>query len=62
MIRHTKNQVLSGEQVLKLPPKTEEDLAVVLTREEQELYRKVYDKVKVKWQKFAVGGASTVTR
>lgn len=27
MVRHTKNQVLSGEQVLQLPPKTEEDLA-----------------------------------
>lgn len=102
MIRHTKNQVLSGEQVLQLPPKTEEDLAVVLTevrgemvggwgcclvldfyptvaatpqeeknpdpftlnphQEEQELYKKVYDQVKVRWQRFAAGGASTVTR
>ena len=27
MIRHTKNAVLGGDQVLELPPKTEEDVA-----------------------------------
>jgi hypothetical protein len=30
MVRHTKKQVLGGEEVLRLPPKTEETVAGVL--------------------------------
>jgi len=41
MVRHTKRQVLGGEEVLQLPPKTEELVEVVLTAEEQEAYKKV---------------------
>lgn len=41
MVRHTKRQVLGGEEVLQLPPKTEELVEVVLTAEEQEQYNKV---------------------
>ncbi|KAI3434920.1 hypothetical protein D9Q98_002974 [Chlorella vulgaris] len=42
MIRHTKQQVLGGEEVLRLPPKTEETVPVVLTASEQEMYRKAH--------------------
>lgn len=41
MVRHTKRQVLGGEEVLQLPPKTEELVEVVLTAEEQAAYNKV---------------------
>lgn len=62
MIRHTKQQVLGGEVVLQLPPKTQEDIAVTLSAPEQELYRKVFAKVQEKWFSFRAGGAASVTK
>ncbi|GAX72705.1 hypothetical protein CEUSTIGMA_g161.t1 [Chlamydomonas eustigma] len=62
MIRHTKQQVLGGEQVLQLPPKTEEDLPVSLTTTEKALYLRVHSEVQLKWMAFRAAGAATVTR
>jgi hypothetical protein len=45
--RHTKHQVLGGEEVLQLPPKTEEEVAVVMGPEERQLYMKVHQEAKV---------------
>ncbi|KAL4518653.1 hypothetical protein Ndes2437B_g00741 [Nannochloris sp. 'desiccata'] len=42
MVRHTKRQELGGEQVLQLPPKTEELVPVILTATEQAVYKRVY--------------------
>lgn len=49
MVRHTKRQVLGGEEVLQLPPKTEELVEVVLTAEEQAAYNKVGSCLGVRW-------------
>ncbi len=45
--RHTKHQVLGGEEVLQLPPKSEAEVAVVLGPEERQLYLQVHKEAKV---------------
>ncbi|KAL0020479.1 hypothetical protein WJX77_009137 [Trebouxia sp. C0004] len=46
MIRHTKLQVLGGEEVLQLPGKTENLVPVSFSQEEQELYMHVFERAR----------------
>jgi len=62
LVRHTKRQVLGGEEVLKLPPKTEELIPVVLTAEEQAAYQKVHKTSVAHFQVFESMGAHSVSR
>ncbi|DBA72541.1 TPA: hypothetical protein ACH3X2_010298 [Trebouxia sp. C0005] len=62
MIRHTKLQVLGGEEVLKLPPKTEELLPLNLTSAEQQLYMHVYDKAKEVYLSLRAQGPKAVSQ
>ncbi|KAG1670539.1 hypothetical protein FOA52_015404 [Chlamydomonas sp. UWO 241] len=62
LVRHTKLQTLEGEQVLQLPPKTETDVSVQLTPEEQALYLEVHTEISRKWTSFRAAGQATVNK
>ncbi|KAG2441423.1 hypothetical protein HYH02_010011 [Chlamydomonas schloesseri] len=58
LVRHTKAQSLGGEGVLQLPNKTEAEVPVYLTAEEQELYKRIQQQAAEGWRKLkAVGPA-----
>ncbi|PSC76011.1 helicase-like transcription factor isoform B [Micractinium conductrix] len=62
MVRHTKRQVLGGEEVLRLPPKTEDTVAVTLTAQEQEMYNKAHTASKALFQQYRQMGNATINK
>ncbi|KAI7843193.1 hypothetical protein COHA_003176 [Chlorella ohadii] len=62
MVRHTKRQVLGGEEVLQLPPKTEELVEVVLTAEEQEAYKKAHEASKALFAQYRGLGNAQINK
>eukprot|EP00887_Chlorella_sp_A99_P003475 scaffold7.g3475.t1 len=62
MVRHTKKQVLGGEEVLSLPPKTEEDVGVALTEREQEMYREAHKRSKDLFLLYQGAGAAFMSK
>eukprot|EP00955_Chlamydomonas_euryale_P004654 49837-Chlamydomonas_euryale.AAC.2 len=47
---------------MQLPPKTEGDIAIELSREERELYMRVHAEVSRKWTTFRAAGPSVVNK
>jgi hypothetical protein len=62
MMRHTKQQVLGGEEVLQLPAKHEEVVAVVMTEAEQEMYRKAHEASAALWRQYRALGNATINK
>ncbi|KAL3157879.1 hypothetical protein ABBQ32_012289 [Trebouxia sp. C0010 RCD-2024] len=62
MIRHTKLQVLEGEEILQLPKKTEELVPVAFSSVEQELYMHVFERARTKYQMFRSQGPHMVSK
>ena len=62
MIRHTKQQKLNGRELLKLPPKTEQDIVVTFSPEERVAYDAVYQKVLAKFVQFRSWGPTIVSK
>ncbi|GLC36509.1 hypothetical protein PLESTB_000156300 [Pleodorina starrii] len=62
MIRHTKAQNLGGEVVLQLPDKTETDVPVGLSPQEEDLYRKIHREVAANWRKIKAVGMEFVNK
>ncbi|GAB4813732.1 hypothetical protein N2152v2_000778 [Parachlorella kessleri] len=62
MVRHSKKQVLDGQAVLQLPPLFKEDVPVLLTAEEQAMYRQAHAKAKAGYTYYAGGGALSLCR
>lgn len=62
MIRHTKQQKFNGRELLRLPPKTEQDIPVRFTVEERSAYETVYQKVITKFEEFRCWGPTVVSK
>lgn len=62
MIRHTKQQKFNGRELLKLPPKTEQDIIVTFSPEERIAYDAVYQKVVAKFEQFRSWGPTIVSK
>ncbi|KAH7307437.1 hypothetical protein KP509_22G058600 [Ceratopteris richardii] len=62
MIRHTKRQKLNGRELLKLPPKSEQDIVVTFSPEERTAYDAVYHKVLAKFEQFRSWGPTIVSK
>jgi hypothetical protein len=62
LVRHTKRQVLGGEEVLQLPPKTEELVPVTLTAEEQAAYKAAHERSAGFFKRFLEAGPHAITR
>jgi hypothetical protein len=62
LIRHTKDQVLGGEAVLRLPPITHEDVPVVLNADERAAYLETYAAASAAWRRLAAAGPAVVSR
>ncbi|BBN00056.1 protein MpRAD5 [Marchantia polymorpha subsp. ruderalis] len=62
MIRHTKQQKFNGRELLRLPPKTEQDIPVFFTSEERSAYAAVYQKVISKFEQFRCWGPTVVSK
>ncbi|GLC42798.1 hypothetical protein PLESTM_001380900 [Pleodorina starrii] len=62
MIRHTKAQNLGGEGVLQLPDKTETDVPVDLSPQEEDLYRKIHKEAAANWRKIKAVGMEFVRK
>ncbi|DBB09876.1 TPA: hypothetical protein ACH3X3_001489 [Trebouxia sp. C0006] len=62
MIRHTKLQVLGGEEILQLPKKTEDLVPVSFSQEEQELYMHVFERARTKYHMFRTHGPHMVSK
>ncbi|KAL0037370.1 hypothetical protein WJX79_004318 [Trebouxia sp. C0005] len=62
MIRHTKLQVLGGEEILQLPKKTEDLVPVSFSQEEQELYMHVFERARTKYHMFRTPGPHMVSK
>ncbi|CAM6129371.1 unnamed protein product [Calypogeia fissa] len=62
MIRHTKQQKLNGRELLRLPPKSEQDIPVFFTSEERSVYMAVYQRVISKFEQFRCWGPTVVSK
>ncbi|KAG0572879.1 hypothetical protein KC19_VG131700 [Ceratodon purpureus] len=62
MIRHTKQQKFNGRELLRLPPKTEQDLPVIFTAHERRAYEAVYRHVIRKFEQFRCWGPTVVSK
>eukprot|EP01018_Ginkgo_biloba_P003463 Gb_33548 [translate_table: standard] len=62
MMRHTKLQKFNGRELLKLPPKTEQEIPVVFSTEERIAYDAVYKKVLAKFEQFRSWGPTIVSK
>uniref|UniRef100_A0A7I4DZM6 SNF2 family DNA-dependent ATPase n=1 Tax=Physcomitrium patens TaxID=3218 RepID=A0A7I4DZM6_PHYPA len=62
MIRHTKQQKFNGRELLRLPPKTEQDLPVTFTAHERRAYEAVYQHVIRKFEQFRCWGPTVVSK
>lgn len=62
MIRHTKQQKFNGRELLRLPPKTEQDIAVTFTTDERRAYEAVYQHVIHKFEQFRCWGPTVVSK
>lgn len=62
MIRHTKQQKFNGRELLRLPPKTEQDLPVTFTAHERRAYEAVYQHVIHKFEQFRCWGPTVVSK
>ncbi|MCO5556717.1 hypothetical protein L7F22_010268 [Adiantum nelumboides] len=62
MIRHTKQQKLNGRELLRLPPKSEQDIIVTFSPEERNAYDAVYHKVLAKFEQFRSWGPTIVSK
>lgn len=62
MMRHTKLQKFNGRELLQLPPKTEQEISVIFSPEEQNAYNAVYKKVLTKFEQFRSWGPTIVSK
>ncbi|CAL5222943.1 g5380 [Coccomyxa viridis] len=62
LMRHTKAQVLGGQAVSQLPPKTEETIAVSFSQQEAQVYLKVHADAKAAFEKFLRYGSQYINR
>jgi SWI/SNF-related matrix-associated actin-dependent regulator of chromatin subfamily A3 len=62
MVRHTKRQVLGGEEILRLPPKTEERVAVTLRAPERAAYADAHARAAALFARCAAAGPGFVSK
>ncbi|KAK9847690.1 hypothetical protein WJX84_004737 [Apatococcus fuscideae] len=62
MVRHTKQQVLGGEAVLALPPKSVETVPVYFTSMERQLYMQCYTPAKQVFEQIRSWGGNAVSK
>ncbi|KAG0596709.1 hypothetical protein M758_UG278500 [Ceratodon purpureus] len=62
MIRHTKQQKFNGRELLRLPPKSVQDLPVTFTAHERRAYEVVYQHVIRKFEKFRCWRSTVISK